>query len=109
MPEQETTFIHTVFFWLKDDITNAEKMDFEKGLMKLGTVPQIRKFYRGVPAGTPRNVVDNTWDYSWIVHFAGPEDQNIYQGHPVHLEFVEKYQQLWSEVRVFDSVLILKS
>lgn len=110
MPEKEITdhditFIHTVFFWMNDTVTDAERAEFEKGLKKLGTVPEIRKYFYGRPAGTVRDVVDNSWDYSWIVHFSSAEDQNTYQTHPIHLEFVEKYQHLWKEVKVYDTSL----
>ncbi len=105
MSEEKISFIHTVFFWLKDDVTQEQKAAFEKGLEKLGTVPLIRKFYYGKPAGTPRDVVDNSWDYSWIVHFTSSTDQDIYQEHPVHLEFIDRYHNLWRKVKVFDSVL----
>jgi len=105
IPENDITFIHTVFFWMNDTVTGEERAEFEKGLNKLGTVPQIRNYFYGRPAGTDREVVDNSWDYSWIVHFSSAEDQNTYQTHPIHLEFIKKYQPLWKEVKVYDTSL----
>jgi hypothetical protein len=107
MPEN-VTFIHTVFFRLEEGVSDEEKADFEKGLKKLGTVPEIRKYFFGVPAGTSRDVVDNAWDYSWIVHFSSAKDQDHYQVDPIHLEFVEKYQHLWKQVKVYDSALCVR-
>ena len=101
----ETVFIHTVFFWLNDHVTEDEKKQFESGLEKLGTVSSIYKFWYGKPAGTPREVVDNSYDYAWIVHFSSAEAQDKYQEDPVHLEFVEKYSHLWQEVKVYDTLL----
>ena len=84
-PDMKTTFIHTVFFWLNDTVTEEEKIEFECSLEKLVTVPGIISFYYGKPAGTPRDVVNNSYDYVWIVHFSDAAYHNIYQAHPVHL------------------------
>ncbi|MFW5644617.1 MAG: Dabb family protein [Bacteroidota bacterium] len=98
-------FIHTVFFWLNDTVTDVERIAFESGLEILGTIPVIEKFYYGKPAGTSREVVDNSYDYAWIVHFADAGAQDKYQEHEIHLEFVDKYQHLWEHVKVYDTVL----
>ena len=103
--QNETTFVHTVFFWLNDTASEAEKLAFESGLEILGTVPSIGNYYYGVPAGTPRDVVDNSYDYAWIVHFPDAEAQDEYQEHEIHLEFIDKYQHLWKHVKVYDTIL----
>ena len=101
----QTTFIHTVFFWLKDEVTDEQRTAFEQGLADLGECPTIHKWHRAKPAGTPRDVVDNSYDYAWIVHFKTAEDQDAYQDEPIHHLFVERYQQLWARVQVYDSTL----
>ena len=104
--KDETAFIHTVFFWMKETVTAEQKADFEKnGLGKLKACPQIYKVFYGPPAGTPREVVDNSYDYAWICHFKSKEDQDAYQTEPIHLKFVEDYKHLWERVQVYDNVL----
>ena len=103
--QNETTFVHTVFFWLNDTASEAEKLAFESGLEILGTVPSIGNYYYGLPAGTPRDVVDNSYDYALIVHFPNAEAQDEYQEHEIHLEFIDKYQHLWKHVKVYDTIL----
>lgn len=98
--------IHTVFFWMNDSLTAEDHAFFEAELQKLGTMPEIVKYYIGTPAGTEdRGVVDNSYTYAWIVHFANPADQETYQVHPLHVEFVENCKHLWYEVKVYDTVL----
>ncbi len=101
----DITFIHTVFFWLKAGVSETEKLQFEQGMKKLGTCPTIADFRFGTPANTPREVVDNSYDYGWIVHFNSVQDQAAYQVDPIHKEFVELYQYLWERVQVYDTVL----
>ena len=98
-------FIHTVFFWLKEGTTDEQKAAFEKGMDKLGTTPSIQSYFYGPPAGTPREVVDNSYDYAWIVHFANAEDQDAYQVDPIHLAFIEDHKDLWEKVQVYDTLL----
>jgi len=99
-------FIHTVFFYLHDDVTSEQKVAFEGGMKKLGTCPTIDNFRIGKPAMTPRDIVDNSYGYSWIVEFKTSADQDAYQTEPIHLEFIERYEDLWKEVKVYDSVMM---
>jgi len=99
-------FIHTVFFYLNDDVTAEQKTQFEGGMQKLGTCPTIANFRIGKPAMTPRDIVDNDYGYSWIVEFKNAKDQDAYQTEPIHLAFIEEFKDLWKEVKVYDSVMM---
>ena len=104
--KDETAFIHTVFFWMKDSVTDDQKADFLlNGLQDLTRCPQIYKVFYGPPAGTPRDVVDNSYDYAWICHFKSKADHDEYQIDPIHDAFVENYKRLWARVQVYDSLL----
>lgn len=105
----ETDFIHTVYFWMKDDITDAEQEEFgTEALAALTKCSSIYKVYYGPPAHTPREVVDNSYDYAWICHFRSKEDQDAYQVDPIHTKLVEDYNHLWEKVIVYDNVLQAK-
>lgn len=103
--EYNVSFVHTVFFWLNDTVTEQDREEFEKGLLELATVPSIAEYSYGKPAGTERSVVDNSYDYAWIVYFTDAAAQNEYQEDPIHLEFIENYSHLWTEVKVYDTLL----
>lgn len=96
---------HTVYFWLKEGTSEEDKIAFEKGLAKLGTVPNIQSFYWGAPASTEkRDVVDSSFDYAINSLFTSLENQLIYQEHPIHLEFIENHSHIWETVKVYDNV-----
>lgn len=99
-------FIHTVFFYLNEDVTDDQKLAFEKGMEKLGTCSTIANYRIGKPAMTPRDIVDNDYGYCWIVEFANAQDQDAYQTDPIHLEFIDAYKDLWKDVKVYDSVMM---
>ena len=97
--------VHHVYFWLKEPENKTHRQQFEKAIEKLLKVETIKLSHFGVPAATEkRPVVDNSYTYSYLVIFDSIQDQNIYQSHPVHLEFVEKNSHLWDRVIVYDSV-----
>lgn len=96
-------FIHTVFFWLKTGISAERKKEFEKALFALRQVETVKTFHAGIPAGTARDVVDGSYDYSLVLHFDNAEDHDVYQAHPVHQYFVETQQDLWYRVQVYDT------
>jgi hypothetical protein len=64
----------------------------------------IRDFHIGIPADTHRNVVDRSYDVSWLAVFATAEDQDTYQTHETHLQFVKTCSHLWEKVTVYDSI-----
>lgn len=102
----EMTFIHTVFFWLNEGVTDEDRKIFEAGMEKLGTVKTIGKYHIGVPAPSDREVVDDSFDYAWIVHFPDLEAELSYQSDSLHLQFIEKHQHLWEKVIVYDTNVI---
>ena len=100
------TFVHTVLFWMKEDMTKDQAKDFEKGLIKLGTVKSIDKYEWGTPAKKVRDdgVVDDSYDYAWITYHKDAAAQDAYQVDPIHLEFVKSYEQLFEKVIVYDFI-----
>lgn len=103
--DEEAVFVHTVFFWMKEDFSEEDAKFFEDGLEKLGKVPSIHSYKWGKPAGTPRDVVDNSYTYAWIVDFTSAEKQDEYQVDPIHLKFIEECDGLWTKVQVYDTIL----
>jgi stress responsive alpha/beta barrel protein len=98
--------IHSVFFWLKEDLTDDQKAKFKAGVKSLGTISHIQTFYMGPAADTEeRGVVDNTYDMALINQFAKPEDQMAYQIDPIHLKFVDECKDLWTKVVVYDNLV----
>ncbi len=97
-------FVHTVFFWLKDKSSDADRRLLYQGLQKLSQIDLIRKGYVGVPAPTNRDVIDRSYDYSITFVFRDKTEQDAYQVHPDHLKFVEDYSHLWERVVVYDAV-----
>jgi hypothetical protein len=97
-------FVHHVFFWLKEPNNAEARKEFEKGLQALTKVPQIQKYHIGTPVESPREVVDDSFTYSYMAFFKNKADQNVYQTHPIHLKFVEDCQHLWEKVIVYDTM-----
>ncbi len=98
---------HHVLFWLKNPDSKEDLNKLIEGVKSLKKIETIRDFYIGVPAGTEiRPVVDSSYSLSELLFFDNIEGQNIYQEHPIHKLFVEKYSYLWEKVIVYDSVNI---
>ena len=97
-------FVHHVFFWLKDPKSAEAREQFKNGLSELIKVPQIQSSHIGTPVESPREVVDDSFTYSYMAFFKSIEDQTIYQTHPIHLKFIEDCQHLWEKVVVYDAM-----
>lgn len=107
--EESKLFCHHVYFWLNEPKNADARKEFEEGISYLLQIPEIQSSHFGIPAETThRDVVDGSYTYSYLVFFKNKEDHDIYQKHPIHLEFIKKYGHLWNKVLVYDSENINK-
>ena len=99
----QNLFIHHVFFWLENPESKEDHDALANGLKALSAVPSIQAFHIGVPATTNRDVIDLTYQFSWLAVFPDKAAQDAYQVDPIHLHFVDTCKHLWRRVTVFDS------
>ncbi|WKK74567.2 Dabb family protein [Marivirga salinae] len=98
---------HNVYFYLQDSISNAEIKEFEAGLKKLLSIDVIYQSEAGMTGTTKsREVTDHEFDYSLFIWFKTMEDYEVYAEHPDHMEFIDDFKHLWSDVKVYDSEII---
>ena len=97
-------FIHHVFFWLKNPESQEDKQKLIAGLQKLTKAKTIESAHIGVPANTNRDVIERSYQVSWLLVFKNDADQADYQTDPIHLKFIEECSMLWEKVVVYDSV-----
>jgi hypothetical protein len=100
----EKTFIHHVYFWLKNPDSKEDFNKLIEGLKKLSKVKSIASFHIGRPAPTNREVIDRSYSVSWCLFFNSAADQDSYQTDPIHLKFIEECSMLWKKVVVYDSI-----
>ena len=93
---------HNVLFWLQDDLSYSELMEFEKGLKTLINDPLVIRGVYGKPANTHRSVVENSYSYGLSLMFKDLADHDLYQAEPIHLAFVDKNESKWAKVLVYD-------
>lgn len=83
-------FSHVVIFWTNPANPNATE-DLIAGAEKyLRPIPGIRLFHVGRMVTSPRPVVEQSYQVALNITFDTKEAQDVYQVHPLHLEFVEK-------------------
>ncbi|HXQ81418.1 MAG TPA: Dabb family protein [Opitutaceae bacterium] len=96
--------VHSVYFWLKPELTPAQRAHFRAEVGKLAAVRTIERIHIGAPAATPeRSVTDKTFDLALTILFGGAAAHDAYQVDPVHLSFVERNKASWLRVQVYDS------
>lgn len=108
--QQEGTYqpglIHSVFFWLQEDLSEEGRTAFMAGVESLRGVASVKQMYVGPVAPTEaRGVVDNTYSIALLVHFDDIAGQDAYQIDPIHLKFVEDHKDKWTKVIVYDNLV----
>jgi hypothetical protein len=104
--ESGQRFIHTVLFWLKDGTADSRKSALIQDCKDLlGSITTVQYLAAGEPAGTPRGVVDNSFDVGLVVHFKDSAGHEVYQTAEKHLEFIERNNDIWERVQVYDIMI----
>ena len=100
--------VHTVYFWLKGDVTDNDRKVFEGALRKLGTSTTTTSYHWGSPLQIEkRDVVDDSYDYALTSFFDSVEKHDIYQtSDPIHQGFIESNKHLWESVKVYDHQIL---
>jgi hypothetical protein len=100
-------FVHHVFFWMKEDLTEVEAQLFEKTVATLLTIEHVKLGDVGKPAATDRPVIDRSYSYSLLLVFSDQAAHDAYQPHPVHKAFIETCSHLWTKVLIYDSETVV--
>lgn len=94
---------HIVVFWLKNDLSDAQRSAFRQGLESLKSIESARSVYIGSPAKTgDRPIIDKSYSLALTVLFDSIQDHDSYQVHPLHLAFLKQYGSFWSQVLIYD-------
>jgi hypothetical protein len=97
-------FVHAVYFWLRPGLTAAEEAQFDAGVRSLTTIAGVRHGYIGVPASTDRPVIERSYSRALVLVFDDEAMHDAYQSHPVHDRFRAECHDLWTSVRIYDSI-----
>ncbi len=100
--DSEDAFVHSAYFWFKEDVTEEQIEAFISDSEKLREIKTVKGFFTGKPANTDRPVIENSYDYAVIFLFEDLEAQEYYQKDPLHLEMIEKHSSIWERVMVTD-------
>lgn len=100
--ELENPFIHTVYFWFKENVSEEQLEEFYADTEKLREIEVVKALYAGKPANTTRPIVERSYDFALVVHFNDLAAHDVYQQHPTHLALLEKGANLWEKVMITD-------
>ena len=96
--------VHTVYFWLKPELSAAQRADFRRGVESLGGIKTVEKLYVGTPARTQkRPIIDDTYSVALTVVCRDVAAHDAYQVDPIHLAFVNAFKTFWNRVQIYDA------
>ena len=80
-------FVHTVYFWFKDGVSEEDKKRMIRHCEELrGKIQALR----------------HTYAVGLCTVFADRDGHDVYQVHELHKEFIARNKALWSRVQVYD-------
>ena len=97
-------FVHSVYFWLKPNLNEADQAQFWAGVRALGTISAVTHCFIGTPAATARPIIDRSYSCALTIVFADDAAQEAYQIDPIHDAFRLECAHLWDRVLIYDAV-----
>ena len=95
---------HCVFFALKNNSPENCQALVDECNTYLNRPEGVVSMHVGIrDADLDREVNDTDFDVSLVIVFQSRAAHDVYQDHPEHLKFIERNNQTWSSVRVFDA------
>ncbi len=95
-------FVHSVYFWLKEGLSENEVQEFQKGLRSLLEIKSLKAGHIGTPAATDRPVIDTSYSFGLVTLFDDLAGHDQYQVDPIHDAFRDNCAKYWSQVRIYD-------
>lgn len=96
-------FVHSVYFYLNEGVEKSQIHQLiDDCKILLGSIKTVTSLWVGEPAGTPREVVDNSYGISLIVFFDNEDGHDYYQRSEEHRKFIERNKNTWNRLRVYD-------
>lgn len=96
-------FIHSVFFWLREDLSEREQANFRQGAFSLSAIETVHQGFVGTPASTDRPIIDRSYSYALILVFKDKDAHDAYQAHATHDQFRRRFSSHWNKVLIYDS------
>jgi hypothetical protein len=94
---------HNVYFTLNDNSPAAVQAMVEDCHRYLAPMPGIVFYAAGICSDVDRSSSDREYDVALHVVFKDRASLDAYMSAPKHVEFIEKYQSNWKDVRALDS------
>ena len=96
-------FSHVVVFWTDPANPNAADELIAGANQYLKPIPGVLQFHIGKMVGSPRPVVEQSYQVALNLVFPDKKAQDDYQVHPMHLDFVAKvFKKHCARVVVYD-------
>ncbi len=102
--QKQSLFVHSVYFWLKDDVTAEQYNEFVEVLRGLEQIKSVQAMEVGHPAGTPRDVVDNSYDVALLVYFDDRIGHDLYQSDTIHTQAVAVFEDWIEDIVIYDTI-----
>ncbi len=90
---------HLVFFKLKEGVSSEDKYALLGGLRALPSQISEIKY---LACGEDFSGRSKGYELGLVVRFENRDGLNVYQPHPAHLDFVNSFRHLWTDVMALD-------
>ena len=85
-------FTHSVYFWLRDDLSPEATTRFVDGIRSLTTIESVQFGFIGTPAATDREIIDRYWNPGLAAWYPeGKDDRKL-----TLLKFAAEDGRVWA-------------
>lgn len=94
-------FLHNVVYWLKPDLTPAEKEIFLAGISDLMKLASVKQAWFGAMSGDDA-LADRSYDYAIVLDLENARGHEAFQADPAHQRIRETIGGSWNRLVIYD-------
>jgi hypothetical protein len=95
-------FLHNVHYWLKPDLTPAQRQTFLDGIADLMRLASVRNAWFGAPAKGGEAIADRSYSYGLVLDLGDAAGHDAFQADPAHQAIRDRIGASWDRIVIYD-------
>ena len=95
-------FLHNVHYWLKPELTPAQRQNFLDGISDLMKLASVRNAWFGAPAMGGEAIAERGYDYGLVLDVVDTQGHDAFQADPAHQAIRDRIGASWNRIVIYD-------
>lgn len=97
-------FLHNVTYWLKADLTAAQRQTFLEGIDALMKLESVKAAWFGTPSPRGEDIAERGYTHALVMDLGDEAGHAAFQADPAHDAIRRRIGGFWDKIVIYDVV-----